>query len=700
MLTAAEIRSSFIDFFVEKKHAFVPSSPVVPVGDDTLLFANAGMNQFKDMFLGTGSRGYNRAVNSQKCIRAGGKHNDLEDVGTDTYHHTFFEMLGNWSFGDYFKAEAIEWAWELIAKRWGIKSDRLYATIFAGDKANKLEFDKEAAQLWPKVAGLPKERVLPFGRKDNFWEMGDIGPCGPCSEVHIDLGPDRCDKKKVPGHKCAINAGCSRFIELWNLVFIQYNRLEDGRVLPLPAKHVDTGMGLERVTAVLQNKNSNYDTDLFSPIINTISQMTGKKYVGSLDGKTDIAFRVVSDHLRTLVFAIADGGMPSNEGRGYVLRRILRRAARFGRQLGMHEPFIYRLVDVVVDSMARAFEELAQRAELVRTVIKSEEENFGRTLDRGIEIFTAAAKKAKASGVISGENAFELYDTYGFPLDLTQLMAREKNLKVDTTGFDGLMEQQRQRARAAQKTSSFVSLVTNTKLPATDDSPKYEGSRCISNVLGWVTSEGTYTSLGVLNESEGDVGLILKKTCFYAESGGQVGDCGIIEAPNAKFIVDKTIGLGDCIIHGGKMAEGSLTVGDEVIAKVDITRRESEKNHTATHLLQWALQQVLGRSVAQQGSLVCPEYLRFDFTSPRALKPEETEEVERLVNEKIGQALPVTSATLPMEKARKLGAMALFGEKYGDTVRVIAVGARTKIIFRRPSAKNSAAEHMLLIPLV
>jgi alanyl-tRNA synthetase len=672
VLTAAEIRSSFIDFFVEKKHTFVPSSPVVPVGDDTLLFANAGMNQFKDVFLGTGSRGYNRVVNSQKCIRAGGKHNDLEDVGTDTYHHTFFEMLGNWSFGDYFKAEAIEWAWELITKKWGIKSDRLYATVFAGDKISGLEFDKEAAELWPKVANLPKERVLPFGRKDNFWEMGELGPCGPCSEIHIDLGPERCDKKNVPGHKCAVNAGCSRFIELWNLVFIQYNRLEDGTVLPLPAKHVDTGMGLERVAAVLQNKNSNYDTDLFSLIINTIGQMTGKKYAGSLDGKTDIAFRVVSDHLRTLVFAITDGGMPSNEGRGYVLRRILRRAARFGRQLGMHEPFIYRLADVVIDSMSQAFEELAQRAELVKTVIKSEEESFGRTLDRGLEIFTAAAKKAKSSGIISGADAFELYDTYGFPLDLTGLMAREKNLKVDTTGFENLMEQQRQRARVAQKTNNFASVVTDTRLPATEDSAKYSDEKITAKVLGWIDDKGFHTKGSI---PDGEAAIVLDRTCLYAESGGQTGDAGQIIGSGGSFIVEATEKIADCVIHRGKVEKGTINIGDKIEIIVDVSRRESKKNHTATHLLQWALQQVLGRSVAQQGSLVCPEYLRFDFTSPRALKPQEIKKVEELVNEKIAAAIPVTSTILPIKEAKKLGAMALFGEKYGDTVRVIAVGA-------------------------
>ena len=685
MLTASEIRKSFIDFFVEKKHTVVASSPVVPIGDDTLLFANAGMNQFKDVFLGSGSREYKRAVNSQKCIRAGGKHNDLEDVGTDTYHHTFFEMLGNWSFGDsaggetspnggYFKAEAIEWAWELLTKVWGIDRNKLYATVFAGDKANRLEFDKEAAELWSKVTGLPKERVLSFGRKDNFWEMGDTGPCGPCSEIHIDLGLDRCDKKNVPGHKCKINGGCSRFMELWNLVFIQYNQFEDGRILPLPAKHVDTGMGLERITAVLQNKSSNYDTDLFSPIIEATGQISGKKYSGSLNGKTDIAFCVIADHLRCLVFAITDGGMPSNEGRGYVLRRILRRAARFGRQLGMHEPFIYRLVDVVVDSMSQAFEELKQRAELVKTVIKSEEESFGRTLDRGLEIFSTAAEKAKSSRLISGADAFELYDTYGFPLDLTQLMAREKNLKVDTAGFDNLMQQQRQRARAAQKTNNFASVVTDTKLPATEDSAKYSDEKITAKVLGWIDNKGFHTK-GSVGSTDGGSAVILDRTCFYAESGGQTGDAGRIVGPKGTFVVEAAERIADCVLHRGKIEQGMINIGDEAEVIVDTSRRESKKNHTATHLLQYALRQVVGEIAHQQGSLVCPEYLRFDFTWPRALRLAEVNEVERFVNEKIAQALPVTSATLPIKEAKKLGAMALFNEKYGDTVRVVAVGA-------------------------
>jgi alanyl-tRNA synthetase len=403
MLTAKQIRKDFIDFFKSKGHEFVPSSPIVPIGDETLLFANAGMNQFKDIFLGLVPPDYPRVANSQKCLRVSGKHNDLEEVGKDTYHHTFFEMLGNWSFDDYFKAEAIQWAWELLTDVWGIEQDRLWATVFGGDHAEGLPEDEEAATLWTKVTTIPAEKVLAYGRKDNFWEMGETGPCGPCSEIHIDLGPEMCDMKNVPGHKCRVNAGCARYIELWNLVFIQFNRLGDGKLVPLSAKYVDTGAGLERITAVMQNKKSNYDTDLFMPIIDCTSDITGHKYTSKLGNKTDNAFRVIADHIRSLVFAITDGAIPSNEGRGYVIRRILRRASRFGRELGMHEPFIYKLVPVVVDCLGDAFGELRERADYVSTVIESEEANFGRTLDRGLEIFNTAAMRALSTAkMLSG----------------------------------------------------------------------------------------------------------------------------------------------------------------------------------------------------------------------------------------------------------------------------------------------------------
>jgi len=672
--SAAQIRSSFIDFFKSKGHEFIPSSPIVPINDQTLLFANAGMNQFKDIFLGLESPQCRRAVNSQKCLRVSGKHNDLEEVGKDTYHHTFFEMLGNWSFDDYFKAEAIEWAWELLTDVWGIDPGRLSATFFAGDKADGLPRDEEAAGLWTKVTPISSERVLAFGRKDNFWEMGEAGPCGPCSEIHIDLGPDMCDKKDVPGHKCVVNGGCSRFIELWNLVFIQYNRTEDGKLLPLGAKYVDTGAGLERIAAVLQNKKSNYDTDLFMPVIESISRLTSHKYTSKPGNKTDNAFRVIADHIRTLVFAITDGATPSNEGRGYVIRRILRRASRFARELGMHEPFIYRLVPVVADCLGDAFGEIKERADYVSTVIESEEASFGRTLDRGIEIFGYAAEQAAqtAEKTISGDDAFQLYDTYGFPLDLTQLMAEERGLKVDTSKFDELMEEQRQRARAAQKSDSLTGTFADVELPVTEDATKYLADNCDSVIVGWIDSEDFKTEDRIPADTE--VGLVLDKTCFYAEAGGQVGDCGIIQSDRGKFIVENTTKIASCVIHKGKMAEGTFDSGEKVRAIVSKDRYATKKNHTATHLLQWALQDVLGKSVSQQGSYVGPDYLRFDFTCPKAPTAGQLREVENLVREKIAADLPVTWTVMPRKKAEKLGAMALFGEKYGNEVRVVGIG--------------------------
>jgi alanyl-tRNA synthetase len=688
MKTAKQIRHEFVDFFKGKDHELVPSSPIVPIGDETLLFANAGMNQFKDIFLGLAPARYPRVANSQKCLRVSGKHNDLEEVGKDTYHHTFFEMLGNWSFDDYFKAESIEWAWELLTKVWGIDSDRLWATVFAGDEADGLPKDEEAANLWPKVTPMPAERVLACSKKDNFWEMGETGPCGPCSEIHIDLGPDRCDMKNVPNHECRVNGGCARFIELWNLVFIQFNRQHGGRLVPLPAKYVDTGAGLERIVAVMQNKASNYDTDLFMPIIERTSDITGHKYTSKLGNKIDNSFRVIADHIRALVFAITDGATPSNEGRGYVIRRILRRASRFGRELGMHEPFIYKLVPVVVDCLGEAFSEIGERADYVSTVIEAEEAGFGRTLDRGIEIFAGAAERAQKSKdkVITGEDAFQLYDTYGFPLDLTQLMAQERSLKVDTARFSELMEKQRQRARSAQKDSSLSIfgadlLSTSDKGSATiflktDDKYKYEADVCDSRIIGWIDKEG-FKDQGRL-ETDGEIGIVLDKTCFYAEAGGQVGDCGVIRSGNARFVVEKTIKIANCIVHQGKVAEGAFDIGEKVHAIVSKDRNSVKKNHTATHVLQWALQEVLGKSVAQQGSYVGPDYLRFDLTYPKAPTSEQLRQVEELVREKIAADLPVTWTVMPKEQAQKLGAMALFGEKYGDEVRVVALGAEDK----------------------
>ena len=675
MLTAKEIRNGFIDFFKGKDHEFVPSSPIVPIGDETLLFANAGMNQFKDIFLGLVPPPYRRVANSQKCLRVSGKHNDLEEVGKDTYHHTFFEMLGNWSFDDYFKAEAIQWAWELFTKIWGIEADRLWATVFGGDPADNLPRDDEAADLWIKATSISADKVLAFGKKDNFWEMGESGPCGPCSEIHIDLGPDACDMKNTPGHKCKVNSGCARFIELWNLVFIQFNRLPAGKLVPLSAKYVDTGAGLERIVAVLQKKKSNYDTDLFMPIINATSNVTGHKYTSKLGNKTDNAFRVIADHIRAVSFAVTDGATPSNEGRGYVIRRILRRASRFGRELGMHEPFMSKLVPVVVDCLGDAFPEIKQRADYVSTVVESEEASFGRTLDRGIDIFSDAAERAaKTTGkTIGGEDAFQLYDTYGFPLDLTELMALERGLKVDKAGFEELMNQQRQRARASQKTTSFAITLTDTELPETEDIHKYRTDSFDARIVGWIDSDG-FENQGRI-ETDTEVGIILDKTCFYAEAGGQVGDCGYLKSQTGQFIVENTTKVGNCIIHQGKLAEGAFAVGDKVKAIVSKDRNAIKKNHTATHLLQWSLQQVFGKSVAQQGSFVGPDYLRFDFTYPSAPTAEQLKEVENKVREKIAEDLPVTCIVMPKDQAQKLGAMALFGEKYGDDVRVVCIGA-------------------------
>jgi len=633
------------------------------------------MNQFKDIFLGLSPPEYPRVANTQKCLRVSGKHNDLEEVGKDTYHHTFFEMLGNWSFDDYFKAEAIQWAWELFTDVWGIEAGRLWATVFGGDRADGLPEDEEAANLWTKVTQIPAEKVLACGKKDNFWEMGESGPCGPCSEIHIDLGPAMCDMKNVPGHNCRVNSGCARYIELWNLVFIQFNRLPDGKLVSLNRKYVDTGAGLERIVAVLQNKQSNYDTDLFMPIIDRTGEITGHKYTSRLGNKTDNAFRVIADHIRSLVFSITDGAIPSNEGRGYVIRRILRRASRFGRELGMHEPFMYKLVPVVVDCLGDTFDEIIERADYVSTVIESEETSFGRTLDRGIEIFNAAAARAeKTTGkIINGEDAFQLYDTFGFPLDLTELMAQERSLKVDTARFDELMEAQRQRARAAQKNDSLVAALADTELPRTEDVHKYHTNSCQSKVIGWFDGGG-FRDQGSI-ETGTETCLILEETCFYAEAGGQVGDCGVIESDNAKFVVEDTAKIANCIIHRGKVVEGSFSPGQNVKAIVSKDRDAIKKNHTATHLLQWALQQVLGKSAAQQGSFVGPDYLRFDFTYPKAITAKELKKVEELAREKIISDLPLTWVVMPKEKAQQLGAMALFGEKYGNEVRVVAIGA-------------------------
>ncbi len=594
-MTSQEIRKIFIDYFKDKNHTYVPSAPVVPHDDPTLLFTNAGMNQFKDILLGKGKRAYTRAVNSQKCIRVSGKHNDLEEVGHDTYHHTFFEMLGNWSFGDYYKEDAITWAWELFTDVFKLPKEKIYATVFREDD--------EAAELWAKLTDIDAKKILRFDEKDNFWEMGDTGPCGPCSEIHIDLGPDRCDKQGTE-HTCFVNGDCGRYIELWNLVFIQYNREEDGQLKPLPNKHVDTGAGFERLVSVMQNAASNYDTDLFTPILDHIGRIIGTPYAES---KEQIAFRVIADHVRMLTFSIADGAFPSNEGRGYVMRRILRRAARYGRKLNMHEPFIYQLVPTVAQILGDTFPEAHQRAEHVATVIKSEEEHFNRTLDRGLEIFEKikAELQQKKEIVIAGSDVFRLYDTYGFPVDLTRVLADESGLKLDTTGFDQEMKAQQDRARkAAQFKTTGISADDWTVLT---DVP---GSRFVG-----YSEDAIETHIIKYSVQETTLHLVLKGTPFYAESGGQVGDHGIVTIDGVDYSVTDTQKDGDDFIHLLTVPAGFKIKSDRVFAEIiTANRRETEKNHTATHLLHSALRQTLGEHVQQAGSLVEPERLRFDFT--------------------------------------------------------------------------------------
>jgi alanyl-tRNA synthetase len=629
------------------------------------MFTNAGMNQFKDVFLGTGSRPFRRAVDTQKCIRVSGKHNDLEEVGRDTYHHTFFEMLGNWSFGDYFKREAISWAWELLTKVWGLPRERLYATVFAGDEKEGLAPDDDAARLWAEMTDIDPSHVQRFGKKDNFWEMGATGPCGPCSEIHIDLTPDQSGGPLV-------NAGDPRVMEIWNLVFMQFNRDESGKLAPLPAQHVDTGMGFERIVAVLQGKKSNYDSDVFAPLLGRIGELTGHAYSGRIgpEAHVDNAMRVIADHARMLTFSITDGAKPSNDGRGYVLRRLLRRAARFGRQqLGQTSPFIFKLVPTIVETMGGVFPELKGSAERVMQLVRDEEESFGRTLDRGIALFEQAATGGRT---VSAENAFKLYDTYGFPLDLTVQMAGERGMTVDEAGFTRLMGEAKEKARAAAK--QHVVMAVEGDLPPTVDAPKYQGPAGEAKVLGWVV-KNAFKASGSISESDGQVALVVDRTCFYAEQGGQVGDSGTIRTGTGVFEVVSAQRWGDTVLHLGQVTDGTIEAGQPGNLEVSPDRDLTRKNHTATHLLHWALRLVLGDHVKQHGSVVDPDRLRFDFDHNAPVSGDEIAAVERLVNEKICGDLEVRTRELPIDEARKMpGVRAFFGEKYGDVVRVVSIG--------------------------
>lgn len=660
MLTAKEIRESFKRFFESKGHVIVPSAPMVIKDDPTLMFTNAGMNQFKDIILGNHPAKNKRVADSQKCLRVSGKHNDLEEVGHDTYHHTMFEMLGNWSFGDYFKKEAISWAWEYLVDVLKIDPANLYATVFEGSPEDGLERDNEAAGYWEQF--LPKDHILNGNKHDNFWEMGDTGPCGPCSEIHIDLRPAE-ERAKVPGRDL-VNHDHPQVIEIWNLVFMQYNRKADGSLEPLPARVIDTGMGFERLCMALQGKTSNYDTDVFQPIIRVIASMAGTVY--GKDPQTDVAMRVIADHIRTIAFSITDGQLPSNAKAGYVIRRILRRAVRYGYTfLGQKQAFMYRLLPILIETMGDAYPELKAQQTLIEKVIKEEEEAFLRTLETGIRLLDKTMEDAKASGKkeISGVDAFTLYDTFGFPLDLTELILRENGLTVNTEEFDVEMQKQKQRARnaAAVETGDWVVLKEGETEFVGYDYTEYE------------TSILRYRQVKQKNQTLYQI--VLDKTPFYAESGGQVGDTGVLVNEFETIEIIDTKKENNLPIHLAKQLPEHLDA--PMMACVDTDKRAAcAANHSCTHLLDEALRQVLGTHVEQKGSLVTPDGLRFDFSHFQKVTPEQLREVEHLVNAKIRENIPLTEyRNLPIEKAKELGAIALFGEKYGDEVRVVQFGS-------------------------
>ncbi len=662
-MNTAEIRTRFLDYFARAGHTIVPSSPLVPHGDPTLLFTNAGMVQFKNVFLGKETRPYSRAASCQKCVRAGGKHNDLEQVGRTARHHTFFEMLGNFSFGDYFKDEAIRLAWRFVTEELGIPPARLFITVY--------EKDDEAARIWLEEIGIDPKRFARIGEEDNFWSMGDTGPCGPCTEIFYDHGPE------VPGGPPGTpEADGDRFVEIWNLVFMQYDRDAEGRLHPLPKPSVDTGMGLERIAAVMQGVHSNYDIDLFRHLIAAASDVLGARY--GEDAEKDTSLRVIADHLRAVGFLIADGVLPSNEGRGFVLRRILRRAVRHGRLLGARGPFLWRLVAALVDEMGGHYRELVEAQANIEEIVRVEEERFFRTLDRGLKLVEKAARAAEATRArtIPGATLFELYDTYGFPLDLVADILRGRNIRLDEEGFAACMAEQRARARAAWKGSGEEAPPEALLAIREERGP--------SEFLGYQTLSAEGAVVGILKEgssaealNEGEEGwVVLNQTPFYGEAGGQVGDTGVLKGPKGVFVVEDTQRpLADLIVHKGRMQQGTLAVGEVVQAEVDKARREAiRRHHTATHLLHAALREVLGAHVRQAGSLVAPERLRFDFTHPKALTEEELARIERRVNAEIRKNLPVRTHIMSLEEAKAKGAMALFGEKYEDEVRVVEAG--------------------------
>ena len=663
-MTGKEIRARFLKFFADRGHTVVASSSLIPHNDPTLLFANAGMNQFKDCFLGLEDRGYYRAASSQKCVRAGGKHNDLENVGRTARHHTFFEMLGNFSFGDYFKKEAIAYAWEFLTRDLGLDRSRLYVTVYTDDD--------EAAAIWHEQEGVPKERIYRFGEKDNFWAMGDTGPCGPCTEIFWDNGPEvGCGRAE-----CAVGCDCDRYMEIWNNVFMQFDRSADGILTPLPKPSVDTGMGLERISTVMQGKQTNYDTDLFQGIIRHIEKLSGKRYGAS--AKDDVSMRVIADHARATVFLICDGALPSNEGRGYVLRRIMRRAARHAKMLGFAEPMLHRAVDAVNEMMADAYPELIERESYIKKVVLAEEERFIETLDNGLRILNdeVTALRKSGSSVVPGEVLFKLYDTYGFPTDLTGDIVAGEGFTIDEAGFETCMERQREQAREHWKGSGEEGIA------AVHKSLHTRGVRC--RFVGYA-EQNAYSPVSVILKngrevdaaSAGDtVEIITEITPFYGESGGQAGDTGTISTGNAHLAVTDTLRpFPDLVVHRARVMAGTLSVGEAADLKVAVAERSATgRNHTATHLLQAALREVLGDHVKQAGSLVAPDRLRFDFTHFSPLTAEELRRVEDLVNGYIMQNDDVHAREMAIGEAMESGATALFGEKYGDRVRVVRVG--------------------------
>ncbi|RNC71802.1 MAG: alanine--tRNA ligase [Desulfuromonadales bacterium] len=663
-MTGKELRAKFLKFFADRGHTIVSSSPLIPKNDPTLLFANAGMNQFKDCFLGMEKRDYVRACSSQKCVRAGGKHNDLENVGRTARHHTFFEMLGNFSFGDYFKKEAIAYAWEFLTKDLGLDRDRLYVTVFTDDD--------EAADIWHRQEGVPRERIFRFGEKDNFWSMGDTGPCGPCSEIFWDNGPGvGCGSPD-----CAVGCDCDRYMEIWNNVFMQFNRSADGTLTPLPKPAVDTGMGLERISTVMQGVTSNYDTDLLLGVIRHMEKLSGKRY--RENDKDDVSLRVIADHARAVTFLICDGVLPSNEGRGYVLRRIMRRAARHAKMLGFAEPVLYRAVDAVNDMMADAYPELLEREDYIKKVIRAEEERFAETLDNGLRILNEAVADLRREGktVIPGETLFRLYDTYGFPTDLTADIVESEGFTIDEAGFESCMERQREQARENWKGSGeegIASIFKELHNRGVRNSFVGYDERSVYGTVTVLLRDGVEVADAVAGD---EVDIITDKTPFYGASGGQVGDIGTLSTGTAHVRVTDTLRpFPDLTVHRGTVIEGTLTAGEACDLKVTAGDRDATaRNHTATHLLQSALRQVLGEHVKQAGSLVAPDRLRFDFTHFAAMTPEEIRRAEELVNAYIMDNDEVRAREMAVEDAMESGATALFGEKYGDTVRVVKVG--------------------------